>query len=201
MFTRTTRVLAALALVGSLSLTACSSGEPGDGAGEEELITQVTVTLTSSASGAAQMIQATFDEEGVFTGVSPAQVVLAPGVSYTGSIQLRDTINDVDITAEIEDEAEEHLLNYSLDPSSAGTITLTDTESDYTTDDENGGDFAVGLTFRIDVASTASGSGTMTAILYHFDDGPKTGNVAPAGTEIDVEVEVPISFRAASARR
>ena len=43
-----TRSLAALALLGTLSLTACSSGEPDDGVGEEELITQVDITLRNA---------------------------------------------------------------------------------------------------------------------------------------------------------
>ena len=188
----------ALALVAALSLTACDSGQPDDdGAGEEELITQVTLSLSPSDGGAAQTIQANFDADGNNPTFSPSTLTLRPGVSYDGSIQLRDTFNDEDITEEIEEEAEEHLFRYTLSPSSAGTVRITDTESDYSSENENGGDFAVGLAFEVDVAPNASGTGMMEALLYHFDDAPKTSSTATSD-EIDVEVEFPVAFAAGS---
>lgn len=188
----------ALALVAALSLTACDSGQPDDdGAGEEELITQVTLSLSPSDGGAAQTIQANFDADGNNPTFSPSTLTLRPGVSYDGSIQLRDTFNDEDITEEIEEEAEEHLFRYTLSPSSAGTVRITDTESDYSSENENGGDFAVGLAFEVDVAPNASGTGMMEALLYHFDDAPKTSSTATSD-EIDVEVEFPVTIAAGS---
>lgn len=196
MFTSTpTRALLALALLGSLSLTACDSGEPDDdGAGEEELITQVTLTLTPQGGGSAVTISAS-DPDGDGTGLtfSPSTLALAPGTTYDGTIELRDTINDEDITEEVEEESEEHLFRYTLSPASAGTVTLTDTESDYTSDDENGGDYAVGLTFQVTTAAGASGAGTLNVALYHFDVGPKTSSTATSD-EIDVDVAFPVSF-------
>ena len=197
MFTRVTRGLAATALI--LALPACDSEGDGGDPGEQEFITQVNVMLTPSSGGTTQMLQFDFDEEGNLTD-SPDRVTLTPGVTYNGTIQLLDTVNDEDITEEIEEEAEEHLFAYSLSPSGAGTVTITDSESDYTTDNENGGDFRVGLEFDLAVASSASGNGTMTAILYHFDDDPKTSSTATSD-EIDVEVSVPLSFSGVLARR
>ena len=196
MFTSTpTRALAALALLGSLSLTACDSGEPDDdGAGEEELITQVTLTLTPQGGGSPLTISASDpDGDGAGLTFSPSTLALAPGTTYDGTIRLRDTVNDEDITEEIEEESEEHLFRYTLTPASAGTVAITDAESDYTSDDENGGDFAVGLTFRVTTAAGASGTGTMNAVLYHFDEGPKTSSTATSD-EIDVDVAFPVTF-------
>lgn len=189
-----TRSALALALLGSLSLTACDSGEPDDdGAGEQELITQATLTLTPSGGGTALTVQANFDADGTNPTFTPARLALAPGTTYDGTIELRDTANGVDITDEIADEAEEHLFRYTLQPASAGTVTITDSESDYTSGDENGGDYAVGLAFRVVTAAGASGTGTMNAVLYHFDEGPKTGSTATSD-EIDVDVAFPVSF-------
>lgn len=204
MFTPTTltRSLAALALLGSLSLTACDSGEPDDGAGEEELITQVSITLTNTADASDAVTITASDPDGDGAGLtfSPASVTLRPGATYTGSIELRDTINNEDITAEVAGEAEEHLFRYTFQPASAGTVTLTDRESDYTSVNENGGDFAVGLAFRAAVASGASGMGTLNAVLYHFDDAPKTSSTATSD-EIDIDIAFPVSFSGSMARR
>ncbi|MEM0962735.1 MAG: hypothetical protein AAGK21_09400 [Bacteroidota bacterium] len=193
MFTRIPRGIAALALMGSLTLTACDSGEPDDdGPGEQELITQVNVMLTPEGGGAEQMFTLNYDALGNLTGTS-GQVNLSPGVTYGGEIELLDTINNEDITEEIEEEAEEHLFAYTLSPASAGTVSITDVESDYTSGDENGGDFLVGLQFEIAVSPTASGTATMTGILYHFDDEPKTGSMVTSD-EIDVEFDVALTF-------
>ena len=195
-----TRGTAALALLGSLSLTACDSGEPEDGAGEEELITEVTLTLTNAddASDSVTITASDDDGDGDDVTFSPASVALRPGATYEGSIRLRDTVNDEDITAEIEDEAEEHLFRYVFQPASAGTASPTDTESDYTSDDENGGDFAVGLDFQAVVDEDASGSGALNAILYHFDEGPKTSST-DTSDETDIDLAFPVTFEAPAA--
>lgn len=183
------RGLLALALLSSLSLTACDSGEPDDdGAGEEEFITQVTVSLSPTTGGAAQTIQLTYDEAGVLTGTTPAQATLTPGATYTGSVEFRDTINGEDITEEIEEEDDEHRIAYALTPSSAGTVTVTDR-------DDNG--FEVGLDFELAVASSASGTARMRATLYHFDDEPKSSSTATSD-EIDIEFEVPLVIAGAA---
>ena len=194
-----TRGAAALALL--IALPACSSGEPDDdGAGDEELITEVTLTLQNTVSREVITITASDpDGDGAGLTFSPSSVTLDAG-TYEGSIELRDTINDVDITDEIEDEAEEHLFRYSFQPSSAGTVTLTDAESDYSSENENGGDFAVGLQFRAVVNAGASGDGTINALLYHFDEAPKTSSTATSD-EIDVDIAFPVSFGSSTTAR
>ena len=203
MRTPLTRGAAALALLGSLTLTACDSGEPDlGGVGDEELITQVSITLTNTADASDVVTIVASDPDGDGAGLTfaPASVVLRPGATYDGTIDLRDTINGEDITAEIEEEAGAHLFRYTLQPASAGTVMTTDTESDYTTGPETDGDFAVGLAFRASVAAGASGPGTLTAVLYHFDAGPKTSDTATSD-EIDVDIAFPVSFGGATARR
>ena len=204
MFTPHTLARGAAAVALLVSLTACDSGEPDDTAGEQELITEVTLRLTNTADATDRaMITATASDGLVIDTYSPARVTLRPGATYTGSIELRDAANGVDVTDEIEDEAEEHLILYAFQPASAGTATATDTEGDYQTNsgqDENGGDFAVGLQFRATVAAGASGAGALRATLYHFDDAPKTSSTATSD-EIDVDVAFPVTFQTTTARR
>lgn len=193
MFTHTPpRALLALALLGALTLTACSSGEPDEGAGEEELITEVLLTFTPTTGTATpQTLMVEFDADGTNPTFSPARLALEAGRTYIGTMRVLGP--DEDITEEIRDEAEEHLFRYTLAPASAGTVTITDTESDYGTMDQNGGDFAVGLTFQLQVAAGASGDGTLDALLYHFDEGPKTSST-DTSDEIDVDIAFPLSF-------
>lgn len=204
MFKTLSRGTTALALLLALSLTACDSGEPdgNNGAGDEELITQVTVTFTNDDDSSDSVTIVANDSDGDGAGItfSPSRITLRPGATYSGSIELRDAINNVDITDEVAEEAEEHLFLYAFTPASGGTITPTDSESDYTDENENGSDFAVGLAFRAAVASGASGSGTMSAVLYHFDDAPKTSSTATSD-EIDIDIAFPVQFAAPLAAR
>lgn len=177
-----------------VGLAACDSGEP-DPVNPEELITDVTITLTNTDDDSDTVTIAASDSDGDGQGIvfTPSSISLRPGVTYSGTITLRDAINDENITEEIEEEAEEHLFRYEFDPSEAGAVTLTDTESDYTSENENGGDYAVGLTFDVSVASTASGSGELQAILYHFDEEPKTGSDVTSD-ETDIDIAFPVEF-------
>jgi len=178
-----------------LTLTACSSGEPDDGGGDEELITRVEITLQNDEDLSDQIAITVSDPDGDGAGLtfSPTSITLRPGATYIGTIELTDTINNEDITEEVEGEAEEHLFRYAFSPSSAGTITATDSESDYSTTDENGGDFAVGLAFRVAVSAGASADGTLDVLLYHFDDAPKSSSTATSD-EIDVDISFPVAF-------
>lgn len=182
----TLRFTLALFLVG---LAGCDAS-PGD-LNDQELITQVRITLTNTADAADVVVITASDPDGDGAGLtfSPASAVLRPGAMYDGTITLDDTVNGESITEEVEEEADEHLLRYAFAPSAAGTVTLTDRESDY------GGtrDLPVGLTFRAEVAASASGSGTMNAILYHFDEAPKTSGTATSD-EIDVDIDFPVAF-------
>lgn len=163
---------------------------PGD-LNDQELITQVRLTLTNTDDETDEVTLTASDPDGDGAGItfSPATAVLRPGATYVGAITLDDTINGESITEEIEEEADEHLLRYTFAPSAAGTVTLTDRESDY------GGtrDLHVGLTFRASVAASAAGSGTMNAILYHFDEAPKTSGTATSD-EIDMDIDFPVTF-------
>lgn len=179
----------------ALAFVGCDTNEP-DPINPEELITQVTITFTNAADGSDTVTIVASDSDGDGAGItfSPMSASLRQGATYNATIELRDTINNEDITEEIEEESEEHLFRYTLSPSTAGAVTITDSESDYTTEDENGaGDLLVGLAFNVAVDAAASGTGTLNATLFHFDDAPKTSSTATSD-EIDVDIDFPVTF-------
>jgi hypothetical protein len=189
------RTLTAVALAGTLTLAACDS-EPVDPPNEGELITEVTITLTNTASAADAHTITASDPDGDGAGItfSPTSVTLRPGATYSGAITLRNTIDNEDITEEIAgDESEEHLFRYTFNPATFGAVTLTDRESQYTTQNTNGGDYAVGLAFSAVLADGITGSGTLNARLYHFDEGPKTSSTATSD-EIDIDIDFPVTI-------
>ena len=181
----------------AFALPACDSDDPDDGAGEEELITFVEVTLTPTDGGDDVTLIAN-DENGDGIGVvySPNPAVLDAGTTYNGSIRLLDRSDPDDeenITEEIEEEAEEHLFAYSSSVSGVA-VTITDSESDYTSETDNDGDYSVGLAFQVTVDAGASGTGNFSATLYHFDDAPKTSST-DTSDETDIELSFPISVQ------
>ena len=189
--TRLFRTTAGALALGFATLAAgCDSGEPVTPQ-PQELITRVTVTLTNAANVSDVVTLTATDADGDGTGiVYAASGPLRRGATYTGAITLEDTINDVDITEEVADEADEHLFQYFFMPSAAGAVNITDRESDYVT---GGRDLHVGLAFDVAVAPTAPAEGMFHARLYHFDEAPKTSNTATSD-EIDVDVAFDVAF-------
>ena len=180
-----------LALAAMVAFAACDT--PPIDTDPQELITEVIISLIPEGGGTVLNIIAN-DADGDGTGLEFAPARLAiPAGRYTGRIQLRDNINSVNVTEEIEELAEEHLFRYTLTPFGAGSITITDSESDYAPTDDNGGDFDVGLTFDVTIEDTASGNGAINVTLFHFDEGPKASNTATSD-ELDIDVDFPVSF-------
>jgi hypothetical protein len=189
-----------LLLAGSLTaLSACDSNDPEDdgGAGEEEIISNVTLTLVGD-DGNTVTAEATFDEGGVLQNAET--ITLAPGVTYTGSVELLDTFNDEDITEEVRAEAAEHQFFYGVTGATGVTVTITDEETDYAADAEDPSELRdgvdVGLAFEVAVAADATGSGQMNVVLGHYDERPKATDEALADTpERDVDFNYPLTVQ------
>lgn len=193
--------LASLALL--LFVTACDSNDPADdGAGEEEVISNLTLTLTGGAQPVTA--EAVFDAGGTLQSVET--LTLTPGVAYAGTIEFQNRFADEpeeqNITAEVRAEAVEHQVFYAPDDALAGdvTVTVTDQETDYSAeiegDDVPRSGVPVGLTYRVVVADSPSGSGgTLRIVLGHYDEREKTADESiDAVPEIDVDVDVPVAF-------
>lgn len=189
MFTRSfIRPGLALLVVFALTLTACDSTDPGeDGAGEEEVISNVTLTLENQADNSTVTAEAVFDEGGVKQSADTLR--LAAGATYDGAITLRNRFDNEDITAEIEDEREEHQFFYELlgDLANAMSITITDA-------DANG--LPVGLAFTVNVAPVpAERTGDVRVVLGHYDERAKqAGETIGDIPETDIDFTYPVSI-------
>lgn len=166
---------------------ACDSTHPSDeGPGEEELITRVVVTLT----GDGQTVTATAnDPDGDGVNLQIDAITLAAGTTYTGTI---DLLNDLasdpaeqDVSAEVEEEAEQHQFFFTVGGGIAGRVTVTITDQD-----DNG--LPVGLHFTVNVSGGGAASGTLRVILSHFDAQPKDGTTMSDETDVDVTFPVNI---------
>ena len=176
-----------------LAVSACDSNEPDPNAGEPELITRIRVTMTNAADAQDVQTVTALDADGSGDGFEiTGALALRRGATYTGAITLDDTVNNVDITDEIGDEAEAHLFRYTVTPTSAATVTLTDRESEYGAN--TGADLPVGLRFQVVVGAAAPASGQLNATLFHFEEGVVKSSGTATSDERDVDIDFPVTF-------
>ena len=192
----------ALALLLTLTLAACDSTDPGDedSAGEQEVISNVTLTMTPRGGGESVTAEAVFNSAGEQERIET--IALEAGQAYNGSIDLRNRFADgeeADITAEVRAEAAEHQFFYVLTGLSGSTFTVTDQETDYAADAADPGEMRdgvlVGLAF--DVVAGAAGSGELQVVLGHYDERPKKAGESIGDTaERDIDIAFPVEVTA-----
>ena len=178
--------------------------------GETEIIT--TVTLTFTPQGGGDPVTAAFsdpDGDGGMSG-SADPITLAAGTTYDMTVAFTNELVDPaeDITAEIEEEAEDHQLfvtGDAVDGPATGsadaalvTHAYADVESDYGSNDV-GDDLPVGLANTIE--ATTAGTGTFSVRLQHLPESNgtpvKTAGLAEAlamDEALPGDVDVSVSF-------
>lgn len=169
-----------------LFLFAACSDEPGHNH-EEELITNVEVTL-SSGSTTYTMTFSDIDGDG---GAAPVIVAdtLPDSTTFIISIELSNaSVSPAeDITAEILAEADEHQFFFQVSGVDAST-TYTDTDIN---------NYPLGLAGTL--TTNAAGDGTIRVTLRHEPDKAATGvaggDITNAGGSTDVEVDFPLIVR------
>ena len=161
--------------------TGCDSSEPDDDAGENELITEVTLLLTDPTGASVRAVASDPDGDGV--DITVDTLTIEAGVVYNGSIQFEDTVNGEDITEEVEEEADEHQVFYiwSSELENRGTVTYGDVD---------GNNLPLGLRYQVQVSGAAAATGTLNVVLSHYDDGPKNGT--DRSDESDVDIVFPV---------
>jgi hypothetical protein len=187
-------------LAGLLLLTACDSNDPDEdeGAGEEEVITLVRLTLTPQGGGAAFNVDANFDERGVLQ--SAGTVALAPGTTYDVAIDLQNTLESPpeSITAEIRDEEPDaHRFFYTPEGAVSDNIAVSILDSDPSGD-------PLGLSFRLAVTGGAGESGSLRVKLRHYEEDANlptdkrndtaTAPAVPGVVENDIDFTFPVSI-------
>ncbi len=162
---------------------------------EEEEIDQVTLTFTPTDGGDPIVSVATDPD-----GPGPMDLEFGPPISllenteYELSIKLENTTDGEDITAEIEEEAEEHQFFFAWtgdifsDPTGDGNIDLASDPINYNDFDDNG--LPVGLSTDW-TTNIAMSSGTFRVVLKHQPDiKTATSTSEDGGTDIDITWDV-----------
>ena len=185
-------------LLATLLVSGCSD-DPKP-VNEEELITTMRITLVPQGDGTTVTLEfKDIDGDGsvepVYTyepstgsGTNTA-ALLTSGITYMATIELlNETKTPAEsITAEIEEEADEHLFCFE-ETLSGLTVTYADTEAKYLTD---GSSKVVGL--ATSWQATTVGNGTVTVSLRH-QPGTKTGD-CPGSGDTDIEVTFNVSIQ------
>lgn len=179
--------LLSLLFLGVLFFAGCEDDD-GSGPTEEEVITDVTLSLTPISGG--DVVSLTFVDRDGDGGDDPTITggTLQSGTTYNGSIQFFNRSGDEDenVTLEIEEEDDEHQVFYEFSGVAATAAYV----------DQDGAGNPLGLLTLI-VAAAAT-EGTLTVTLRHEPDkaadGVSSGLIANAGGETDVEVVFPITI-------
>jgi len=187
---RTIRIVAALFLMTNIiactddddnSVTPAAQVTPN----EEELITTVNLTFKDTSSMTMDSLSFGFSDIDGPGGNAPTidTIRLAAGKVYNLAIQFLDESDPMDvenITMEIEEEDDEHLVCF--EPTGVSGLVIDKTDSD--------GTYEVGLASQWSVSGIAtSTNGEITLTLRH-QPGSKDGTCIPGDT--DVEVDFPI---------
>jgi hypothetical protein len=174
-------------LAGLVLLSACNNDDP-EPENQEELITTVRLTFTP-AGGGAPVIATWQDLDGDGGGAPQvSSVTLTRNTTYTLAVELSDASKSpaIDITEEVEDEAEAHQLFFRTTGLTGMTIAYND---------QDGNSRPIGLTNT--VTTPTAGSGTLTVILRHEPNktatGVANGDPTNAGGETDIETTPPFS--------
>ncbi|MBX0334858.1 hypothetical protein K3G39_16585 [Pontibacter sp. HSC-14F20] len=175
----------AFLLMGSLlAFTSCKDDEEPGPEDEQEVITAVTLSLTPTGKG--QDTEATIS---TLTGspVQNAPLTLRPGTEYTAVVTMTDESKNpvADMTAEIQNERDEHLLVYTFTPEAGSDATVVVTITDM---DQN--NLPVGLESTV-TTGAGIGNGKLRVLLKHQPGNIKTGtNTTNGETDIDVSFNV-----------
>lgn len=178
MRTQSTLLLLVLGLLGAAGCD--SNGADGDGAGEEERITRVTLVLVGPMH---TVIADAVDPEGTGDQFTVEDLDLHAGEFYQGTLSICDDINHRNVSGEVLEEAEFHQVFYTFTGGAAGRGILTVTDRD-----ANG--LPVGLTFTLRVTAGGSITGALDIVLSHFIDDTKDGVTRSSQTDLAVTFPV-----------
>ena len=173
-----------LLLLAIFTFAACDDDDGGS-MNPEELITTVELTLQAPSGPPAVFVWTDTDGAG---GNTPEidDIILAAGTTYVYSIRFLDQSNSLsteDITVEVREEAEEHLVCLAF-----GNGVFSDgVNTDFDSDGQ-----PLGLEGTLTTAATP-GTGTLQVTLQHEPDKMDT---TPCTTgETDIEVEFPVTVQ------
>ncbi len=168
-----------------------------------EMITHVQLTFTPVGDGSAVVVNASDpDGEGISDIEVDAPIILARETAYKLSIEMFNELADpaspaYDITSEIREEADEHLIFFSWsngvfsNPEGNGNIDNRSDDVNYDDQDEN--QLPLGLETSWTTAASATASGKFRILLKHQPELKSSTSTATSGeTDVDVEFDITI---------
>lgn len=176
------RILA-LSIITITTFSSCSDDDSNGPVNEEEVITTVSATFTPQGGGTpVVLLSRDLDGDGPDAPVVSVSGPFTAGTVYEGSVHFLNELTTPaeDITAEVQQEGEEHQVFFQH--SGIGTIAYLD-------EDMNGNPIGLSVLYT---ASTTPGAGSMTITLRHEPNktaqGVADGNIANAGGSTDAQV-------------
>lgn len=154
---------------------------------DNEAITTATLTLTSQTTP-VQTVTATVENLNTSADFSRATLTLLPNTTYVGAITLLDKtkIPTLDVSAEVKEEANEHLFVYTFTPATSSPASMTVTPTDTDTNPVPG-PYPIGLTTQI--RTGVAGTGQLKVVLRHQPN-TKNGTATPGTTDLDTDFNV-----------
>lgn len=178
------------------AFASCESDDPVE-ENDGEVITDVTLSFqeldeSNNLVGSPFSFKAS-DPQGIEVGGSPTieTVTLTKGKTYLMSIEVFNSIENEDITEEIEEEADEHQFYFLGSGFDSNILTIA-----YS--DPNG--IALGLLNRLTVSSSPGTNNTQMRVVLRHDldknfpgaDNPNFANFIQAGGETDLDITFPV---------
>lgn len=168
----------------TVSFTQCKdSGDDVQPDDENELITSVVLNFTEQ--GTSNVVSFAYKDADGEGGNAPTRfdtIALKPNTTYALAIEFLDeSKTPVDnITDEIEEESDEHLLVYT--PSPASLLT-------YTYEDKDANNYPIGLKGK--AVTGAAGIGKLKVQLRH-QPGAKNGTPTPGSDDVNLDFNLKI---------
>lgn len=152
---------------------------------QEEVITTVSLTL-SPENGGSSIVFRSFDADGDGPNTPTVTVSgnLESNTNYMGTILfLNETITPIEnITEEVQEEAEDHQVLFTIGSSLVTSVTPTDFDSNSNP-----------LGTSISLSTSDPSEGLLTITLRHLPKKPNDGTLVDAGGETDVQVSFPVT--------
>ena len=187
------------------NITIVDDAEAPECENEEEVIDKVTLTFTPTAGGEPIVTVASDPDGPGPLDLEVQDVTLMESTEYELSIMLENTIEGEDITAEIEEEDDEHIFLFAFGPelfdrpNGDGNVDRRLDPIRYNDEDDNG--LPVGLSTLWTTACTAEGNVTDTfrVVLKHQPDiKSATSGFRDGGTDINILWNITIMDDAAA---
>ena len=178
------------------AFASCESEDPVE-ENDGEVITDVTLTFqemdaSNNPVGSAFSFTAS-DPQGIEVGGSPTieTVTLTRGKNYLMSIEVLNSIENEDITEEIEEEADEHQFYFLGSAFDNNILSITYADA---------GGIALGLQNMVTVSSSPGANNAQMRVVLRHDldknfpgaNNPNFTNFVQAGGESDLDITFPV---------